>query len=78
MNGQLLKNVLLLGVEVKPHLAQPFKRFWAWHFGADKFTRHVSLMDMFNNLQKEDYIFLAKASYVLLRSKAQRVVSSHS
>ena len=62
MNGQLLKNVLLLGVEVKPHLTQPFKRFWAWHFGADKFTRHVSLMDMFNDLQNEYDVFLAKSS----------------
>ena len=62
MNGQLLKNVLLLGVKVEPHLAQPFKWFWAWHFGADKLPRHVSLMHMFNNLQKEGNIFLAKAS----------------
>ena len=62
MNGQLLKNVLLLGIEVEPHLAQPFKWFWARHFGADKLTRHVTLMHMFNNLQKEGNIFLAKAS----------------
>ena len=62
MDGQLLKNVLLLRVEVEPHLAQPFEWFWARHLGADKLTRDVTLVDVFNNLQNKDDVLLASAS----------------
>ena len=52
VNGQLLKNVLLLGIEVESHLAEPLERFVRADFFADQTASYGSPVNVLVDLEK--------------------------
>ena len=52
MNGQLLENVLLLGIEVESHLAEPLKCFVGPDFFADQTAGYGSPVNVLVDLEK--------------------------
>jgi hypothetical protein len=50
---QLFENIGIFWFEVQTHLSQPFEVFRTVDLLIDQGTRHVSFMDMFNDLREE-------------------------